>query len=129
MDSTEEIECMEREARKRSILAELEKGSVPMEEVLGNGYWFLFPYRGMRIIFMNQPNRLYGKMHRLPRNNNEEDILENEAPIILFKGKKKARRFRREFRYMEFQFYDVPVEQAVRKVLACARKKSLSLCR
>ncbi len=119
-------ENRERDARKRQILLELEKGGVPMEEVVQNGYWFLFPYRGMRIIFMNQPNRLYGKMHRLPQSEAEIYMMENEAPFILsLSNKKEARRFRRKFRYMEFQFYDMPAGRAARKVLACARKKTM----
>ena len=107
------------DGQKKEILAVLARVGVPPSGVRTNGYWFEFSYKGMRVNFVNQENRLCGEVYRAPLNREEEEVL-RDAHRITMREDDLADEFRREFLYKDFVIYDEP-SRAVYSVLGVVK--------
>lgn len=110
------------EEQKKQILAVLAKAGVQPYEVQTNGYWFHFTHKGMYVDFVNQTERLCGQVYRLPRNDEEKEVL-RDANMIVLRKNDLADEFRREFLYEDFVLYGNPAS-VVSKVLKLAEKET-----
>ncbi len=109
--------------RKKVILSALEEARVSMRELKVYGdTLFKFSYKRMLITFFHKRNGLDGEMYRLPKNQEEREIL-REAHIIADGESQLAEEFRQKSHFEEF-YFDGDLLVAVKKILKLAQKLS-----